>query len=38
MFSLRSRNSNISTYISVSNLVWDGYILSYLLIILIFSI
>lgn len=36
MFSLRSMNSNISTYISISNLIWDYYIFRYLFIILAF--
>jgi hypothetical protein len=36
MFSLRSRNSNISTYISISNLIWDNYIFIYLFMILAF--
>src|SRR5580693_1595185 len=34
MFSLRSRNSNISTYISISNLICDDYVFIYPLILL----
>jgi NADH-ubiquinone oxidoreductase chain 3 len=38
MFILRSRNSNISTYISISNLIWDNYVFIYLFIILAFIV
>jgi len=38
MFSLRSRNSNISTYISISNLIWDDYAFIYFFLILAFIV
>jgi NADH-ubiquinone oxidoreductase chain 3 len=38
MFILRSRNSNISTYISISNLICNNYIFSYIFIILTFMV
>jgi NADH-ubiquinone oxidoreductase chain 3 len=34
MFVLRNRNSNISTYISMSNLIWDNYAFIYIVNIL----
>ena len=38
MFVLRNRNSNISTYISISNLICHDYTFIYLLIILVFIV
>ena len=38
MFILKSKNSNISTYISISNLIQDNYVFIYILVILAFIV